>query len=41
MLGEAFGGEEIGLKKLTEEDMLEIYFCNQKVLKLCYKWADQ
>ncbi len=40
-VGEAFMGEEIGLKKSTEDDMLDVYFYHQKVLKLCYKWAEQ
>jgi len=38
-IGEAFAGEEIGLKKSTEDDTLDVYFYQEKVLKLCCKGA--
>lgn len=38
-VGEAFACEEIGLKKSTEDEMLDVYFYQEKVLKLCSKEA--
>ena len=34
IVGQAFGGHEVGLRMDHEHSTLDVYFCNQKVLKL-------